>query len=292
MAVPKEIHDLINLGEHTSCRHFKVDLGSGFKYSEPDKGDVIDSKYASANYIIFFLDGVYSLSCNEFPAREFHKNEMILIPKDATTHGIAITDCKILIYKFETILSGCDKFALQSYEEYCENVRYTFKPTEIINPLKMFIDQMVYYLSNGLNCVCLHDMKQKELFLLMRGFYSPDELADFFHPIIGKSLDFRQFVMKNYEKVHSVEELVNLSKYGRSSFFAKFKQEFGMSVKEWMLAQKAKQVLLRLSDPEITVKSVMQEFDFDTYEQFNRFCKNHYHNTPSALLKVFKQKHQ
>jgi hypothetical protein len=290
MAVPKEIHDLINLGEHTSCRNFKVELGSGFKYMEPDKGNMLESKYIGANYIIFFLEGVYSLSCNDFPAREFKAKEMILLPKDASVKGIAITDCKIMVFKFETIVSGCDKFFLQSYEEYCANIRYTFKPTPIIKPLDSFIDQMVYYLCNGMRCVHLHDMKQRELFLLLRSFYSPDELADFFHPIIGRSLDFHQFVLQNYENVHSVEELVELSPYGRSSFFSKFKQEFGMSVKEWMLSQKAKQVLLRLSDPDITVKSVMQEYDFDTYEQFNRFCKSHYHNTPSQLLKVFKQK--
>ncbi|MCI2082487.1 MAG: AraC family transcriptional regulator [Bacteroidales bacterium] len=290
MATDEIIHNLANIGEHTSCRNFKIETGSGFKYMEIRKGESFQTKSTTENYIFFILEGEWSITCNEFAAKDFKNGEMILIPKTASLKVSILTDSKILVFKFDTISSGCDRFALQSYEEYCANVRYNFNPTPIRKPLDTFLDQMVYYLNNGMDCVHLHEIKEKELFLLLRKFYQPDELADFFHPIIGKSLDFRQFVMRNYENVKSVEELVKLSMYGRSSFFSKFKREFGMSVKEWMLNQKSKQVLLKLSDPDVTVKSVMDEFEFDSYEQFNRFCKKHYHNTPSALLKVLKRK--
>lgn len=281
---------LEGIGEHVSCRDFKIHTGSGFKHIEQRKGDSIHSGSCGGNYIIFIISGTCTISCNEFPPKEFKGGEMILIPKAASVKVTALSDGRSIAFKFDTIANGCDRFALQSIEEYCENVRYNFAPTLIRKPLDDFLTQLVYYLDNGMSCVHLHEIKEKEFFLIIRTFYTPEEQADFFHPIIGKSLDFRQFILKNYEKTPSVEDLVKLSKYGRSSFFAKFKKEFGMSVKVWILNQKSKQVLLRLSDPNTTVKSIMNEFDFDSYEQSNRFCKKHYHNTPSALLKTLKRK--
>ena len=47
-----------------------------------------------------------------------------------------------------------------------------------------------------MNCKHLHEIKSMELFLLFRGFYRKEELAYLFHPIVGKSLDFRSLILE------------------------------------------------------------------------------------------------
>ena len=69
------------------------------------------------------------------------------------------------------------------------------------------------------------------------------KLLHFFHPIIGRQLEFRDFVMQNYSKVNNLDELITLSNIGRTSFFIKFKEEFGITAKQWMMKQLKKRIL-------------------------------------------------
>ncbi|MCD8270337.1 MAG: hypothetical protein LUD46_19140 [Parabacteroides sp.] len=68
----------------------------------------------------------------------------------------------------------------------------------------------------------MHEVKQLELFLLLRGFYKKEELANLFYSIIGQSIDFRSLVMENYLKVDHVDELAQIARMGRTNFNNKF----------------------------------------------------------------------
>ena len=43
--------------------------------------------------------------------------------------------------------------------------------------------------------------------------------------------------MQNYSRVNNLDELITLSNIGRTSFFIKFKEEFGITAKQWMMKQ-------------------------------------------------------
>ena len=112
-----------------------------------------------------------------------------------------------------------------------------------------------------------------ELFLLFRGFYRKEELAYLFHPIVGKSLDFRSLILENYLKVDQVDGLAKIAGMGRTNFNNKFKEEFGISPHQWLLKQKAKHVRL---------------YKFNSATHFTRFCKQQFGCTPSELLRQLK----
>lgn len=40
--------------------------------------------------------------------------------------------------------------------------------------------------------------------------------------------------------------------------------------------------------PDISVKELMIKFDFDSFSNFNRFCKRHFHCTPTELLEKYR----
>ena len=69
-----------------------------------------------------------------------------------------------------------------------------------------------------MNCTHLHDIMQREFFFLLRGFYEKQEIAHLFHPIIGKELEFKDFVMQNYTRVNNLDELITLSHIWKNQF--------------------------------------------------------------------------
>jgi AraC-like DNA-binding protein len=155
--------------------------------------------------------------------------------------------------------------------------------------LTSFFDLLVTYLKGGIDCEHLHEIKEKEFFLVLRRCYSKEEIMSLLYPIIGIS-DFKSFVLQNYKEVENVSELADMSGMGRTAFDCKFREVFGISARQWMLKQIASHIRYKAMDPEITIKDVMNEFKFNSATHFNRFCKQQFDCTPGELLRQARAK--
>ena len=125
-------------------------------------------------------------------------------------------------------------------------------------------------------------------FFLLRGFYEKPEIALLFHPIIGKELEFKDFVMQNYTRVNNLDELITLSHMGRTSFYIKFKKEFGITAKKWMMKQLKERILGKVSEPGVRVKQLMEVCNFESQAQLYRYFKQQFHCTPKQLIEQYR----
>lgn len=157
---------------------------------------------------------------------------MILIPRSSRLKGIGENGSSLLSMFFDMPEGNCDKLILQSLSELCNNIEYDFSPIRIHYPLTPFLEVLTHCIKNGMSCAHLHTLMQREFFFLLRGFYEKREIATLLHPIIGKEIDFKDFVMRNHTKVDNIEQLISL-RPGKSSFFSKFNEVFGMTAKQW-----------------------------------------------------------
>jgi AraC-like DNA-binding protein len=131
----------------------------------------------------------------------------------------------------------------------------------------------------------MHKIKFRELFLLLRYIYNKEEMSHFFHPLLGKSLDFKNRVIQHFTEISNIDELAGRLGMGRANFDKKFKTEFGTSPLQWLLKEKAKHVYFSLSEPENTLSDIMQKYNFNSPTHFNRFCKQQFGYSPSDLRK-------
>ena len=106
---------------------------------------------------------------------------------------------------------------------------------------------------------------------------------------VGKSVGFRETILRNYTKAESVEDLANIAGMGRTNFDRKFKVEFGVSPGRWLLQQTAKQIYHRMSEPNIKVKDLITEFGFASSTHFTRFCRQQFGAPPTHILKQIKK---
>ena len=282
-------NEFLYLQEHLSCRHYVSDYSCGFTYRNITGGDFMDveNRY---NHLIFLTEGKLIVNCDEFANRHFKQGDLFFIPRAAAAQLTIVEDSKMIVCVFDAIKSICDKFNLHSCWSICKDLKYDFRSVRIIPQMEVFLNQLIYYLDQGVKCEHFHELKSQEMFLIFRWFYTREQLALLFYPIIGQSLDFKTFILDNHLKVKNINELSDLSMMGRSGFDVKFKKEFGMPPGQWLLKQKAKHIKIHMSMPGVTISDLLIKFDFNSATHFTRFCKQHFGCTPSKLMAALQGK--
>lgn len=269
--------------EHAKCSQYLADVRLGFKYMEVDKGTIFSVDEKKEKHLFFFLEGSVRVSYNEFPERTFSAGEMIFLPKSADFRGEALTKCRFIVHIYDAPVKLCDKVTLNSIVSYSKHIQYDFKSLPICPTLESYLQLLKYYLNEGINCRHLHEIKQKELFLIFRTHYSKEDLAQFFYPMLGKSLDFRGKVMAYYMEAKTARDLARYCGYSDGYFNDLFISEFGEPPYRWMQKQKSKHIIGRLTQSNVSLKEIIDEFDFSSQSHFNKYCKSQYGGTAAQI---------
>ena len=70
--------------------------------------------------------------------------------------------------------------------------------------------------------------------ILLRGYYSLEDLYILLKSVIGSSDNFKDFVLENYQHVNDVSDFALLAHMSVRNFQRKFKEEFKWPVREWL----------------------------------------------------------
>ncbi|MEG2856487.1 helix-turn-helix domain-containing protein [Bacteroides sp.] len=271
------------MGEHTACSQYLANIELDFKYVEVEAGSIFSIKQKKEKHIFFFLEGSVRVRYNEFPNKVFGAGEMIFLPKLADCYGEALTRCKFIVHVYRVPIRLCAKVSLNSIVKHANHVQYDFKSLPICQLLKSYLQLLKSYLVSGLNCCNLHRIKREELFLVLRTHYKKEELAQFFYPMLGKSLNFRSKVMASYMESRTAKDLAGYCGYSETHFNDVFIAEFGDTPYTWMQKQKAKHIIGRLVQSEVSLKEIIDEFYFSSHSHLNRFCNKHYGATAAQV---------
>lgn len=274
--------ELLYVHEHLTCKNYVSDFHIGFSLKELKQGEKLHFEDKYYNYFIFLLDGELIMSCNEFRNHLCFKNEMIFIAQDSVAEGEALTDAKYILLSFDNQFTLCDQLALESLQAY-EKKPPIFNKIEIRPPMMQVLDSVQFYLGHKILCKHLHAIKQKEIFLILRAFYTKEEMACFLSPMLNRDIDFKAFVLQHYQDVKTVEELATMCKMSVRSFNRKFNDYFNDSPYSWMLKQRSRHIKSKLADSKISFGSLIKEYGFSSPAHFTTYCKKQFGQSPSTL---------
>lgn len=280
----------INPDSHKGCKHYFSESHTKFILIDVKSSDTIVLEYKDYNHIIVILKGKLLIEYDEFVNTEFAEGEIVFMPSYSRSHLEALEESRVLIGTFEMPTDICIAKSMEMLWKIRSGMEYTFASVPIKPAMQQYLDLLVMYLESGMQCAHLHEIKEKELFLVLRWFYTDEEFVRLFYLIIGKSLDFRDMVIKNYDKVKSIEELARVVGMSRSNFDARFKKVFGMPPKQWMLQRKARSIRFYMTKPNVTIGDVIRKYGFESFTHFNRFSKQQFGKSPSELMKEEKKK--
>ena len=287
--------ELNYIKEHTSCVNYKTEEDAGFALKEAALGEHFDNRQQEikANHLIFILSGEVSITKDSKEETRVRAGEFIFIPLSSHYTGTVIRPgTYISLSFFHDAISLCDKHMLSSYLKEAQNTSLCFKPLSVRTPLDMFLHLLESYLQAGVNCKHLHELKERELFIIFRTAYTKSEIIQLLYPIMGIEIDFKAAVLKHKDRVRSKQELAKLLGMSGSELHRKFTQEFGETVQSWLQKQKNKEILSRLNYDFISIKEVAYELGFGSAAGFNKYCKNNFGCSPSELRQEIKKKQQ
>lgn len=232
--------------------------------------------------VIFILKGELILSMNEYKDKVFVAGQIAYIPRLSDSSGVASADSEVLIHYYEYYYEPSDIKFVESLSPDLYNIDYQFEPLEIKPVLKQYVDLIVTYLRTipaGRFC----EIKQREMFILFKHYYTRFEIVKFFYPIISVDIQFKQTVIEHYSKVKTVEELAAAMGLGLRTFHRIFQKNFGVTPYQWIQQQTARKIEMRLRDERVPLKEIMADFNFSTASHFNVYCKRHFGASPSQI---------
>lgn len=280
---------ITDVHEHIACVNYESDSTDSNKkpiieISELLKGKIREEILSESN-IVLIMKGKFSISYEKHINETIKEGKMLLLPSNSKYIARAEEDASALIFRLRDKVDLCDRMGLEQLYNKYKTPDQNFNLLDIKEEVAYFMNGLKKCVSDGLKCRYYLEMKIKELFFLMRAYYTKEELARFFYPMLSNDMSFSEFVYNNYNKVKTVQDLAALSNYSHSGFIKRFKKSFGVPAYQWMKQQKASRILHEINCTDKTLKEICEDHDFSSLSQFNDFCKSNFGYPPSYIRK-------
>lgn len=148
-----------------------------------------------------------------------------------------------------------------------------------------FVFSLQIYRNDEILSFELMDLKVTEYYFLLHTYYTKENLALFFSPLLHDNYWFYEFVLKSYQKVESARELAALSGYTAAAFDKEFRSIFGLSPSQWMVQMKMNHIAGELKYTNKPLKDIAEENGFKTTASFANFCRKHRGLSPDMIRK-------
>jgi AraC-like DNA-binding protein len=245
---------------------------------------------SSQHQILFVLQGTLEFLSGGMPKDDIVYNCMVLLPSNNRYYVYAKEDVSAILFNIDNEVIFHNNNLLESlYDPNTKFVKSKFGKIEVKERLIEYLSLLLSNMQDGLREHCYFQIKQEELFVLLRYYYTIEELSIFFKPILSKDIKFSNMIYKNYDQDSSIESLAKALNYSVSGFKKRFKKVFGMSISQWMDMEKAKKVYNDIMNGRNTFKEISNEYGFSSPSHFNKFCKKFFGASPTGMRKELKK---
>ncbi len=247
------------------------------------KGHHLPPHKCEQNIMIFVTRGSLLVNSQEYAGTTIKENQFILQAIGSKIEMLALTDSECIIYKFNQPYYVCG----ERYRNIIENAEapLIYSPLNTVPALQNFLTGMKLYITDRMVCKDFVELKQTELNFILNCYYSARELYTLYAPISSYTNSLHYFVMQNYTKVKTVEELAHLGGYSITTFRRMFKNLFQEPAYEWILKQKRKGIMEDLINTRLSITEISNKYGFDSLPHFSNFCKTYFGSSPRTLRK-------
>lgn len=236
--------------------------------------------------MIFVLSGNVYLSYDRFLDCKVGAGKAFLLSTGCSFKMRVEKGSALILFRFREIVSFCGRASLKELlwtpsEPATDLFLLEVKPT-----IEAYLSQLKENMIQGVLTAHFFEIKTEELFYLLRGYYTNEELSLFFQPLVSEDVSFSHFILTNYRNVKTVKDFASLYMTSLSSFERKFKQVFGMSPYHWMKEKKVQLIYHELNVTNKSIKQIAEEQNFPSLPQFNDFCKKHLGFPPGKIRKL------
>ena len=267
------------------CLFHQPQYKIGFRFFQLKQGKIAEIHNKHEDYLFFVVSGKLIISFGEYRDCPVNRQELFYLPKGLNFRIDVLRDTKILSLRHNSALLPCSLTLSEKLQNHKSKTKYEAKGIPIKPEIWTLAFQIITYLESGLNCNHLHEVKQTELYLLFRHFYSTEEIVQLFYHSLGQDPHFTDNVLTHYPNTKTAQELAVKMGYGEKTFREIFKKNFGTTPYKWMQQQMSRQIQAKLIDKRIPLKQIVADFRFSTSSHFNVYCKRNFGATPMQIRK-------
>ncbi len=275
--------EILYLKEHLSCLNYRMNSDLGFSCHKLDKDDVYLIDNSQSSCTLFVIQGEVIFTLGKYEGMRIIQKEMLFIPQNMKTQFKSVTASRCILLFWDKNVSVCDKLFLSALpiKEGKADINDGILP--IRSCLMNVLESVNLYMDAKLLCKHMHLLKQQEILLVLRGFYTKKELSVFFSSSTYIRKPFERFVLENYTKIGSIKEFAHLCNMSERSFNRNFHSSFGQSPYQWLQRKKAEQVEKMIGTPEISFKEIAEKLGFNTPSHFTAYCQKVFGMSPTQL---------
>lgn len=284
-----KFYPLLCCGEQMSCFNYVPGQRVRFRQMELLPGEILEERSRNGVYMVFVLEGCLKICCPEKREEEMTEGEMAILDSTWGCRAECVEKARVITFVSEHPREFSDRL-VSEIAAACERIKPCFNKLMMGEVFLKFLELVRVCLKEGIDCLHWQEEKQEEMFILLDRYYSKEELSFFLCPFaLRRNTGFSQLVEDNYLKAKNAQELADLCGYAQVSFKKLFKDTFGEPVYRWMLRRKAERLKGRLSEEDVNLKEVADEFGFSSPAHFTKFCKKWLGKTPSQYMNELKQ---
>jgi len=281
--------NIMYLNEHLKCYNYDHREKPQIEVAKTLAGETKEITVTESE-IVFFIDGKMRFSFNDLPDYEGVSGEFVFLPAGGKYSVTAISDSYAVIFRLNKAINLCENFMIDKLFRHLETTNNSRSRTdgslsalEIIPPLWYLLRGVSDCIEDGIKCRYFFDMKIKELLLLMRIYYTKEQLCDFFYLILSADTAFSEYVRLKWDQYESIEELAKSMHYTRRQFSTRFIKIFGMNPNKWIMEVRAGKVYNEITSTHKQFKQIAAENMFYSDAYFTKFCKIMFGGTPSEV---------
>jgi AraC-like DNA-binding protein len=244
--------------------------------------------------LFFVLEGAISANCGFAESRFIEAESFFLIPSMAPYSFRFPKETKLYCCHLTEEILLCRKGKPELLSEVCEKLKLIDQDSDLFtikaNPyIIKVLENSVANMNLGLRWMNYQKTIIQELQILISAYYCDEELARLFHPVFKGDIVFKSIVLQNKNKLFTVEEFAAAVHLNRNSFRNRFADIFGINPSEWILGNRAEQVINELKKDK-SIMSIVHDCGFSSYSNFVRFCRNFLHDTPAVLRSQYRSR--
>ncbi len=275
--------ELLYLEEHTHCANYTFEGQALFKHFKLKSGEEFGFGTKAEYMFVFMLRGALKLTCFHDEEYIVKENEMLSLGYGIDFIGKCLADTELILLVFDKPQVRCDEFSFIKLKKYLPPEDTVVRRLQMVSPIVEFLNNIIFYISSKMYCRHLQDIKQSEWFFLMRAFYTKEENAMFFAPLIEEKNNFTLLLKEKAPQVGTVQELAEACNMTTKTPTRNFKKYFDTTPKKWLQLQRKPAVRLSLLQSKDKIKILSNQLGFSSGSHLNLYCRKYMDKSPREI---------
>lgn len=237
--------------------------------------------------IAIIHSGRLSMSYRECHNKSVNTANLMLIPPGATLYMVAEEETTLMIFRLKMAITRlCETVSIEHLGHMGIEIPNECGIIHANSHIQSFCAAIIECVNSGFRCAKYLESKLSELLMLLKAFYSWEDLVRLFAPLLSDDYTFKSFVMRNFKTAKTLEELARMANYSLSGFTKQFKKVIGHSPAAWIKEEKAKLIIHDLQCTNKSLTDISEDYGFSSVSHLSKFCSHYLGAPPGALRKA------